>query len=373
MSKLSKVDNTIREYNPIDVAAIRNRVFTKTEERDYESRLPGPKSDGSQRLRFVATYTMLEIQLLGAVQVTVNGENVKWQSRKAPALLAYLAVTKQEQRREFLADLLWSDTSPGLSLSNLRTILTMLRKAVGDYVIITRKTVALNPEMAIVVDVDAVPERAQQSEIARLKETLLGIKGDFLEGFTLTNAVRFDEWALLERERQRQRLIDAHRVLCRRLRERGRFDESAEIATLWQQRDPLSEAAWHELIWLQAASDRHETALASYEACRQLLADELGVTLNRQIETLVETIRAGQFELPSSKQAAHNLPAQFTPFVGRSAEIQHLTTTLSRSDCRLLTLHGVGGIGKTRLAIAVGEKLLHDFSRWRVVCLAGSD
>src|SRR5262249_12583160 len=54
----------------------------------------------------------------------------------------------------------------------------------------------------------------------------------------------------------------------------------------------------------------------------------------------------------------NNLPTPTTPFVGRSDELARIAELLDDPNCRLLTLTGPGGIGKTRLALqAAGEKL----------------
>jgi hypothetical protein len=56
-----------------------------------------------------------------------------------------------------------------------------------------------------------------------------------------------------------------------------------------------------------------------------------------------------------------NLPAQLTSFIGREPEVLDVCTLLQRSDVRLVTLTGTGGIGKTRLSLEVGAQLLHSF------------
>ncbi|MEZ4670403.1 MAG: LuxR C-terminal-related transcriptional regulator [Anaerolineae bacterium] len=58
----------------------------------------------------------------------------------------------------------------------------------------------------------------------------------------------------------------------------------------------------------------------------------------------------------------HNLPVHPTPFVGRQSELQEITRLLADSNCRLLTLLGPGGIGKTRLAVQVGHELTNTSS-----------
>ncbi|GAB5490510.1 MAG: hypothetical protein Phog2KO_07250 [Phototrophicaceae bacterium] len=60
--------------------------------------------------------------------------------------------------------------------------------------------------------------------------------------------------------------------------------------------------------------------------------------------------------------ATHNLPKQLTPFVGRKTEVQEISDLLCENDCRLVSLIGAGGMGKTRLAIEIAEQKLSNFS-----------
>lgn len=58
----------------------------------------------------------------------------------------------------------------------------------------------------------------------------------------------------------------------------------------------------------------------------------------------------------------HNLPPQTTPFIGREIEIEEIVADLANPSCRLLTIIGVGGMGKTRLGIEVAKAQLGQFS-----------
>jgi predicted ATPase len=59
---------------------------------------------------------------------------------------------------------------------------------------------------------------------------------------------------------------------------------------------------------------------------------------------------------------SHNLPAQSTPFIGRSKELDEIAGLLKHPTCRLLTLTGPGGIGKTRLALEAAHQQIPNFA-----------
>ncbi len=75
------------------------------------------------------------------------------------------------------------------------------------------------------------------------------------------------------------------------------------------------------------------------------------------IEPSVTTLALHRRIQAAETELGHTLPVQSTSFVGREADLATITSYLAKPDCRLLTLVGPGGIGKTRLAIAAAEKL----------------
>ena len=87
--------------------------------------------------------------------------------------------------------------------------------------------------------------------------------------------------------------------------------------------------------------------------------NKLGV--NNRAEAVASARQLGLLDQrPERLQHPHrNLPTPSTLFIGREQELRYLTTTLSDSDTRIVTVTGPGGIGKTRLALQVGT-LLHD-------------
>jgi predicted ATPase len=123
---------------------------------------------------------------------------------------------------------------------------------------------------------------------------------------------------------------------------------------------------------LYAQTGRRSAALRQYTECVRLLDEELGLAPAEETTALYEQIRAmppaeaavalglaEPIDLPSrTAPPRHNLPAQATPFVGREKELAEIRLRLLDPGCRLLTLLGPGGIGKTRLALRVAEDLI---------------
>ena len=143
---------------------------------------------------------MLEISLLGEIVVSLHDEPIsRIRGQKEMALLAYLAHTGQAHGREALADLLWDADSTRQALSNLRTVLTRLRKQVGDHLIVTRKTLSVTP--AVHEGTDTVRFQAMLAGAGEersvtganlLAQGLALYRGELMQGFYLPHAPRFN-------------------------------------------------------------------------------------------------------------------------------------------------------------------------------------
>ncbi|MCL4299121.1 MAG: AAA family ATPase [Anaerolineae bacterium] len=330
----------------------------------------------------------LEISLLGGLTIKRGGLPAPaLASRKAEALLVYLLCTGRPHAREVLADLLWDDRSQSQALANLRVLLSSLRQALGPYVSITRQTVAFNRDSPCWLDVAELEQgiaaaRAQrQGEIlsaeaaVQLAQALALYRGDFLLGFYLRASQGFEEWLVTERERLRLKVIEAFYDLIAAYLNLGEYRAGIEQAKRLLQLDPLQEEGHRQLMRLLVYSGQRNAALAQYDTCRRILADELGVEPTPETTALYERIRAGELSrgtgehTPSGAPAKgaqseggrgrgdfdatpqHNLPVPPTSFLGREMELAQMAELLGNPACRLLTVVGPGGIGKTRLAL----------------------
>src|SRR5438445_11307233 len=104
---------------------------------------------------------------------------------------------------------------------------------------------------------------------------------------------------------------------------------------------------------------RQADALSAYRQARTRLVDELGVEPGPALRRLEQAILRQEVEEVTPPEQRHNLPAPVTSFIGREVELAELVALLERD--RLITLSGVGGAGKTRLALELARRLLPDF------------
>ncbi len=286
-------------------------------------------------------------------------------SPRLQALLAYLLLHRAApQPRRQIAFLLWPDSAESQAYANLRSLLLLLRRTLPDAACALRAdraTLHWQPDGAWSLDVDdferalahaAQATRAGDAAAARvaLGTAVAVYAGDLLPGL-------YDTWLAPERERLRQAYLDALEQLAQ-LAEAARDLDAAVTAT---QRlllaDPLCEPAYGRLMRLHAARGDHAAVRRVFHACATTLQRELGVEPDAATRELYERL----LERHDAPPSRHNLPPHLDPVVGREAELALLRRLLADGGCRLLTLTGPGGVGKTRLACQLAAELLDEF------------
>lgn len=309
--------------------------------------------------------TRLSIITLGGAAILLDGTPLRgFVSSKAAALLFYLAVTGRAHRREALAALLWPEAAAPQAAKNLRDVLSNLRRLLGPFLTIDRRSAGLRAGAPVDVDACRLAELVADAERDAaaaeplLTEAVALYGGDFLAGFALSDAEPFDEWATVERERLRQLAGRALLSLAERARAAGRPEQglihAARLATI----DPLREEAHRQLMLLHALAGDRAAALARYEALRRLLAAELGVEPDAETERLRAQIVAGEVgRIASAALPAPRPPAALGAFFGREEELARLAAMLRAPEYRLVTIGGIGGAGKTRLALELARRL----------------
>jgi predicted ATPase/DNA-binding SARP family transcriptional activator len=301
----------------------------------------------------------LRVRVLGAPGLEVPGSPpVELASAKAAALIYYLAVTGAAHPRSALAGLLWSDLPEATARANLRLVLTKLRRALPDHLTVTRHTVALSgPVRVDAVEVGRVA--SADDDGADLPAAVRLCRGDLLQGFGVPGAPVFDQWLAARRATARADMLAVLERAVRWAREQRDPAAGVEAARRMLELDSLYEEAHRALMCFLAMGGRRGAALAQFETCRYLLADELGVEPSKATLALRDEITAasggGFTELvrPPAAVRREQIPAPLTTLVGRDRELNSLHDLLDDPACRLVTLVGPGGIGKTRLAVEI--------------------
>jgi predicted ATPase/DNA-binding SARP family transcriptional activator len=314
----------------------------------------------------------LTISLLGSLQVSIAGQAVGgFAYNKARALLAYLAVEAHHpQQRDTIVGWLWPDLPDAAARTNLRQVLTSLRDTIGPgdpsapFLLTTRGTVQFNPASDYVLDVTRFAAlldecaRHRHRHISRcpacaahLAEAVQLYRGDFLAQFPSVDSAPFEEWLVVKRETLHQRAVEALSHLAHYYERWGDTAQARQVLTRLIELEPWDEAAHVHLMRLLYYAGQRGAALAQYEACRRILADQFNVEPIATTQQLYEQIRAGKPIEDESPVRSIDLPIAATTLIGRESELIDLGALLADPAQRLITLVGPGGIGKTRLAI----------------------
>lgn len=316
----------------------------------------------------------LEITLFGNPAIRKQGQPITgFISNKAPALIYYLATSGQTHSRNTLAGLLWGDFPETKARKNLRDVLSNLRGlAVEEHLIITRQTVAFNRQVPYELDVEVFSrslasgnkQGATQSAGIGLLQTAADVyKGDFLEGFFIPQAEAYEEWMRAERGQYRQQASQILHLLTRHFAEQHQYTSGIVYVSRLLAMEPWREDAHRQLMQLLAWSGQRSAALAQYETCCEVLLQEFGMEPEARTQQLYEQIRDGKtavidVDVAERKTAVSNLPVPLTRFVGREKEIDKIGEMLRTEQCRIVTLVGPGGIGKTRLSIETARRFV---------------
>jgi DNA-binding SARP family transcriptional activator len=300
--------------------------------------------------------THLDIRVLGVPEIQHGSDLLRFPTRKALALLVFLAVEGESQPRDKLVALFWPESSEQQGRASLRNTLSYVNNTLRvvdkeSHLIVDRDSVALDFNSDVSVDARdliTVPDTAYS-------ELVTAYRGDFLEGFSLSDAPSFDDWASTQRERLHSRMSNICEHLTRLHYERGEMEQAITIARRWVSLDKLNEFAHQWLIRSLFAAGQRAAALQAYNALVHILSRELEVPPLPETQVLAERLKMEVLELPK-RVRDDLLPSAMLdemPFVGRGTEFSALVAEfhrVSQGRAGAVVLIGEAGIGKTRLA-----------------------
>jgi predicted ATPase/DNA-binding SARP family transcriptional activator len=239
--------------------------------------------------------------------------------RPKPLLLLVLLALEGPTSRGELAELFFPESDDAAdALSTTVRRLRSLGEVIGDE----------GGQLSTPLSCDALTFETLLNN-GRAREALDVYQGIFLGGLRLSLSQDLETWVVQTRERLASKARQAHLELARQAEE-------------------------------QSLALEHIEAALNVAGAPELEASDL-----RHIYTLVKKLKLNTNTLERLEQEAsslgiqlsppHNLPSSLTSFVGRETERKSLLSLLNQRDGRLVTLHGPGGVGKTRLALQLAS------------------
>ncbi len=343
---------------------------------------------------------MLKVKLLGQFDVRQDSASIAIPSRPAQSLLAFLILNAgTAYRREKLAGLLWPDAAEENARGYLRHELWRLRKVIepnaprnhaAPYLRVDEISIAFDAAADYRLDVSALKQVNEQAASTNdLMNALATYTGELLPGF-------YDDWVILERERVQAIFEQKMARLVDMLVEERRWSEVLDWGERWIALGQTPEPAYRALMRAHSALGDLSKVAVVCQRCTESMRAQLGVEPSEQTRALFEQLRNGtrppdsslasendfvpRFAIAQDARLAlsampaapvapprSNVPVPLTTFIGREEEVEEIKRHLSTT--RLLTLTGMGGVGKTRLATEVAMALhsighFQDGARW---------
>lgn len=345
-----------------------------------------------------AMFDLLEIRTLGQL-------HIQWRSATTPLVLApretlllvYLAYQQLPISRHALYDLLWPQEERPRAQGNLRKLLLDLRRSVGNLIQADREVVTVQDSPhSIWLDVHKFkwhmtpllqPQNIQTPQAIDIPKLIEGVKlyrGDFLADLKAPRSYHLSAWVDQEQRGLRQQMSLALRALVTHFSVRAQYRDAIHYATQLLQLNVFDELMVGETMRLWSYVGERDQALTLFRTYRQTLRRELKSAPSPTLEQLYQEIRSGitpaagpapapgvrnppaAHLAPPPAQATggerqagplHTMPKPLTPLVGREEVMTKLHHMVQDPTVRLITLAGPGGIGKTHLALTLGNQL----------------
>lgn len=303
----------------------------------------------------------LQFHLFGLPKIVDQTDVTAVRLNGPSLLLIYLAIKGDWVSRSELAFLFRPDDDEVSALKQIRLLLYRAKKLPWAEAL---ETDPQRARFAVATDV-ADFRRALGEENWPAASTLY--KQRLLADYSNADLPTYTSWLELERAELEERYLDALKRYASDLEQQGNYTGAAQVLRDYLKLDNLAEdVVQAHLKNLYLAGQRDE-ALRAYQLFRDALQEAHDAEPLEETEALAEAIRerkpveAGEraelsrVVLRGPDQPLNNLPRQSTRFIGRKKELRDLARQLANDDCRLLSLVGLGGTGKTRLALELAH------------------
>jgi DNA-binding SARP family transcriptional activator len=301
-----------------------------------------------------------EVRLLGRPAMRAAGGWSDLRPGLISALLGYLAFQRRWVDRAELIALFWPDRSEDVARGNLRPLLWRLANEPVSYGLERDRSLLRWP---VSTDHQAFVEACRAQS---WKDAWALPRGELLTGVSLPAAPEFDTWLEMERATVRSALRTAGMRAAEEATRAGSLDEAVDVLADLYRLDTFDEEVLRALMGALHRRNARSDALDLMSRFERLCREELGTEPEAATQALAAAIRTGPVERTTQASAdargaaprrPATLPVPLTPFVGRRDLVASVSRTTVDGGCRVLTLVGPGGVGKTRIAIEVAQEV----------------
>jgi predicted ATPase/DNA-binding SARP family transcriptional activator len=291
------------------------------------------------------------LHLFGSPTIDLGDGPAALPFERRSQLLVYLAQKRAWVGRAELAAIFWPEQSQKLAFANLRKTLFRLHGvAWGRPIELEGQTARLD----IATDVGEFESALREG---RIEDALALYAGDLLAGFDDAASEAWTSWLGFERDRLRAAWRSA---VLQRVADGIDAERAVELTGRLLEADPLDEAALRQHLQALAQSGQAGRGRQVYRSFVGRLRDDLGLAPGAELQALHDSL-VGAAAAPRPMPPAPDVEAGDDGFVGRSLERRRIAELLAQDDCRLVSLVGPGGVGKTRLARRLMAELAPDF------------
>lgn len=317
----------------------------------------------------------LSISLIGRLALRFDGRTVELRTRKAAAVLGYLALSEAKQEsRERLVGLLWSRSDEEKARASLRQVVRELRQALDDAGFAgfsaERLTLGFDHEH-VDVDIESVLRQADSGRIHPLLLDTPNLDERLLEGMDDLDP-SFRVWILAKRQTVHERLMRSLEAGLTAADAAG--DPEKRIATAIVNLDPTHELACGCLMKAHAEDGDIAGALRIYKALWELLDNDYGMEPSKQTQDLVTRIKLGEFERPASDlgDGAQGGVRRIHENAAPAAMPGYAPPRLAAKPCLVLRPFAMHGVSSDQAHLVQGFSLhlaasLVRFREWSVV------
>lgn len=294
------------------------------------------------------------LKLLGSPEASVAGRPVPTSFNLAATLLCYLAYHDSWLSREQLTGMVWPDTDEHTARRNFRQILHRARKVAWAQTVETTPT---HIRFEVDTDIKAFKDALNEEDWS----AAVGLyQGPLLEGVSMSGVAALENWHGAAQQTLHGLWREALQQRAEELSAEARYGEAADLLKKGLEQDPLAEDLLTAYLTNSYASGQRDQALKAYESFCTTLQQELDVEPLEETVLLADIIKnAEPLPLMTSEHQSHQsplsvslpLPTPATPFVGRGFELSTLSRLLEDPNERLISILGLGGVGKSRLAL----------------------